>query len=138
MGARASLFATLRRIAGTAFELLELRLELLSTELEQEKQRVVGGLAWAALALVLVGVALLTAVLWVVLWVGDAHRLQTLAALTVVFFVAALATARAARQRLASRGGPFALTRAELRQDRDSLSAKPNDRTDPPPPTASP
>jgi uncharacterized membrane protein YqjE len=48
-----ALFASLRRLLGTALEIAQLRLELWVVELAQKKRRIFDGLLWAAVALLL-------------------------------------------------------------------------------------
>jgi len=119
----AGLFASLRGLAATATEMAQVRLELLSTEVEREKLRVFDGLVWAALALVLlcVGVVLLCGFVVLLFWEG--YRLPALAVLTLVFIAAGVWVAIIARQRLSSPGGMFATSVAELARDRSGLSA---------------
>ena len=47
------LMQSLRRLASTGLELIQLRLELLASELEQQKLRIFDALAWAAVGLLL-------------------------------------------------------------------------------------
>lgn len=121
--AAAGLFSSLRRLVGTALELAQVRLELLSTEVEREKLRVFDGLFWAALALLLlsVGVALLCGFIVLLFW--DGYRLPALGVLTVLFIGAGFWVTRIARQHLESPGGMFATSSAELARDRGGLEA---------------
>ncbi len=123
MTAPAGLLASLRRAAGSLLELVELRLALFATELEQEKLRVGAALAWAVVALLLLGLGLLMVALLVVLLFWDSHRLAALGVLSIAFLAAAAAAWRCARARLAAADGAFALTLAELRSDRRSVAA---------------
>ncbi|HMM54876.1 MAG TPA: phage holin family protein [Candidatus Desulfobacillus sp.] len=116
-----SLGSRLRGIAAGAIGILQTRLELLATELQEEKLRLGSLLGWAAAAFFLLGfgVILLALFLTVLLW--DSHRLLALGVFTALFLcgglVAVIAAARAARQgsRL------FAASLAELSQDRELL-----------------
>jgi uncharacterized membrane protein YqjE len=116
-----SLAARLRGHAAAAIGILQTRLELLATELQEEKLRLGTLLGFAAAAFFFLGfgAVLLALFLTVLLW--DSHRLLALgmftAAFLVIGIVAALAAARLARQgsRL------FAASIAELAQDRDML-----------------
>jgi uncharacterized membrane protein YqjE len=119
--AATGLFSSLRRLVGTALELAQVRLELLSTEVEREKLRVFDGLFWAALALLLlsVGVALLCAFIVLLFW--DGYRLPAVGVLTVLFIGGGFWVTRIARQHLQSPGGMFATSSAELARDRSGL-----------------
>lgn len=123
------LFGSLRRVVASTIELALVRLELLATELEQEKLRVVAVLVWAAVAVLLLGIGLLMLALLVLALFWETHRLAALIGLAVLFLGAAALAAWCARARLRGDGGPFALTLAELRRDREGV--------DPPPPPPS-
>ena len=66
------LFASVRRMLGTVLEIAQVRLELLGTEVEFEKRRLLDGLLWGALGLMVVGVGLVLACGFVILlfWEG--------------------------------------------------------------------
>lgn len=120
--AATGLFASLRRLAGTTAGIVLVRLELLGTELEQEKLRVIGALWLAAAALLLLGLALVLLVGLIVLLLWDGYRLAAVGGLALLFAGAGCGLLYVARQRLnPPAGGAFALSLAELRRDRDSL-----------------
>jgi uncharacterized membrane protein YqjE len=117
------LLDSLRRLLDTALGLAQARLELFGSELEEEKLRLFDVLWQAALALLLLGLALVLLLGFVVLLFWDSWRLPAVGVLTLVLGgggVWLLLRARALLQ--ASEGGPFALSLAELRRDRDALS----------------
>lgn len=113
--------ARLRGFAAGALGILQTRLELLATEVEEEKIRLGTLLGFAAAAFFFLGfgIVLLALFLTVLLW--DSHRLLALGVFTAIFLsigiVAALAAARIGRQgsRL------FAASISELAQDRDMI-----------------
>lgn len=123
----AGLFGSLRRLAATAIELAQVRLELLSTEIEQEKLRLFDALLWTGAALVMLatGVVLLCVLLVVLMW--DSHRLLTLVVLTAAFLGGGAWALLAARQRLHSPGRLFEASLGELRRDRGALGSMPGD-----------
>lgn len=113
---------SVRRLAATLVAIAQTRLELLATELAEEKLRLGGLLAYAVAAFFFLGFgAVMVALLLTVLW-WDTHRLLGLgvfsAAFVLIGLIAALAAARRARQgsRL------FAASLAELARDRDALA----------------
>lgn len=116
-----SLGSRLRDYAAGALGILQTRLELLATELQEEKLRLGTLLGYAAAAFFFLGfgAVLLALFLTVLLW--DSHRLLALGIFTALFLafgiIAALAAARIGRQgsRL------FAASIAELAQDREML-----------------
>jgi len=116
-----SLGSRLRDYAAGALGILQTRLELLATELQEEKLRLGTLLGYAAAAFFFLGfgAVLLALFLTVLLW--DSHRLLALGVFTAVFLaigiIAALAAARIGRQgtRL------FSASIAELAQDREMI-----------------
>jgi uncharacterized membrane protein YqjE len=117
----AGLFTSARRLLGTAVEILQLRLSLLSNEIEQEKLRLFDGLLWTGLALLLLGLGALLLSAFIVVLFWDTHRLLALGTLTVLFLGAGTSLLFMARSRLQSRGGPFHSSVAELGRDRAGL-----------------
>lgn len=117
------LMQSLRRLADTAVGIVQVRLELFGTELEQEKLRVFDALVWAALGLLMAGLALVLAIGFVVLLFQEGYRLGAVGVLALVFGGGGWWALRHARARLhAGTGGPFALSLSELRRDRHGLS----------------
>ena len=119
--APAGLFASLRRLLHGSAELAEVRLELFATELQQEKLRVLDSLAWMAVAMLALGVGLVLFAVFLVLLVGEEHRLAALGVLALVYMGAAWVAWGAARTRRHEGGAPFEASLAELRRDRAAL-----------------
>jgi uncharacterized membrane protein YqjE len=115
------LLTSLRRVVASGLEIAEVRLELLSTELEQEKLRLFDALMWAGIGLFLLAVGTVLAVGAVVLMFQEAYRLPALAVLSAVFIAVAAWLLRRARDLLRQPGGLFAGSVAELSRDRESL-----------------
>lgn len=116
------LFASVRQLLATGIETLRVRLELLSTEIEQEKLRLFDAVLWAGLALLLLGIGLLFLCGLVVTLLWDNHRLATLGALAALFLGGGAWALQTARQRLHAPGGLFATSVAELERDRSELA----------------
>lgn len=115
------LLTSLRRVVASGLEIAQVRLELLSTELEQEKLRLFDALMWAGIGLFLLAVGTVLAVGAVVLMFQEAYRLPALAVLSAVFIAVAAWLLRRARDLLRQPGGLFAGSVAELSRDRESL-----------------
>ncbi|QBK04584.1 hypothetical protein DW355_07120 [Hylemonella gracilis] len=115
------LFASTRKLLDTALECVQVRLALISNEVEQEKLRLFDGLLWAGSALLLLslGTVLLVAFLVVLFW--DSHRLQALGVLTVLFLGSGGGLLCIARARLRKPGGMFSASADELGRDRAAL-----------------
>ena len=126
--ATGGLLQSVRRLTDTLVGLVQVRVELFGTELEQQKHRLFDALMWAAIGLMLAGLALVLFVAFVLLLFQDAYRLPAVAVLALGFGAGAWALLRHARAQLRSEdGGPFALTLGELRGDRQALAVPPRD-----------
>ena len=116
-----SLGARLRGYAAGTLGILQTRLELLATEVEEEKLRLGTLLGYAAAAFFFLGFGIVLLALFFTVLLWDSHRLLALGIFSALFLalglIAALAAARIGRQgsRL------FAASIAELAQDRDMI-----------------
>jgi len=118
------LFASLRQLLATTLEMAEVRLALLSTEVEEEKIRLVNGLLWAGLALMLLGIGAVLLCSFIVLLFQDGYRLAAVGVLTLLFLGGGLLLLRTARERLRIPGGLFHASVAELAHDRAGLTSR--------------
>ena len=109
------------RLVRTALGLARTRLEILATEVEEERIRITQLALLVAGIVFCVQVAVILLVLLVVVLLWDTHRLATLGVLTGLFFLAALAGVVWLRHLARSRPKLFASTIAELRKDEDRL-----------------
>jgi uncharacterized membrane protein YqjE len=117
------LFASSKGLLGTGVKLLHNRLELLGVERAEERVRVISMLAYGAAAFVCIaaGLIFLAMLLTVMLW--DSNRLLALGVFAALFIgVGGVCLALAMGQ---ARAGSrlFSASLAELRKDRDALSA---------------
>lgn len=119
----AGLFDALRRLLGTTVGLAQARVELFATDLELEKQRLIGAALRALVGLLLLGVGLLLAVAFVLLLIESQHRMAALGVLALGFLGGGMWLLSAARQHAAAESA-FAATAAELARDRDALAPK--------------
>jgi uncharacterized membrane protein YqjE len=112
---------SLSRLGRTALGVLRTRLEILGTEIEEERIRFAQlALAVAAIAFCLqMAVLLVVAFLVVLLW--DTHRLATLGAFAVLFLVAGVAGVLVLKRRLARRPKMFASSLGEFLKDEERL-----------------
>lgn len=111
----------LRRIAASALGMVESRISLFATELEEDILQLGTGIILLMLAALFLafGLFALLAFLTVLLW--DNHRLLALGACTAIFFGASLWCAVRSARKLKS-GKPFlGATRAEFEKDRDAF-----------------
>jgi uncharacterized membrane protein YqjE len=116
-----SVGARLRSHLAAALGILQTRLELLATEVAEEKVRLGALLGYAAAAFFFLGFGAILLALFLTVLLWDSHRLLALGVFSALFLaiglIAALAAARVARQgsRL------FAASIAELAQDREMI-----------------
>jgi len=114
---------SLRQFVSTLLELAQVRLELLGTEVEAQKQRIASGLLWAALAVVLFALALVLFAGCVLLLFWDAYRLSAAAVMLLLYLGGGVLAWRHALARLKTPPGLFSLSVAELAGDRSRLDA---------------
>lgn len=122
-GKEQGLFASLRRLLGTVTETLQVRLALLSNEIEQEKLRLFDGLLWAGVALMLLGLGTLLLAAFIVVLFWDSYRLQALGVLAALLLGGGAILLSTAQARLRNPGGLFSSSVDELRRDRVELGA---------------
>ncbi|MFZ4624052.1 MAG: phage holin family protein [Rhodoferax sp.] len=122
------LLAQLRQRIDVGLSLLQVRLALLGTELEIEKQRLLAGFFWGAAALISLTLALVMFSALVILLLWDGYRLAALALLVAFFLAGATGLLQVARARLAGGSNLFRASLAELDRDRAALAP-----TTPPP-----
>ncbi len=115
------LSSSLRGLAGTVLELLQVRLELLSVEAQEEVLRVGALMVYGAIAVTFLslGLTFLALLITVALW--DSHRLLALAVFTALFLSTGGVAAWLARGRVQSGTRLFSASIEELRQDREEL-----------------
>ena len=120
---RAGLFDSLRQLLSTALELAQVRLELLVSDLEIEKLRLVDVALRALLGALLIALGVVLLVGFVLLLLWDSYRLPALAVLTLLCLIGGWMMLQAARRRLLQGEEMFAATRAELERDQAALRA---------------
>ena len=115
---------SLRKVAATLLATLQTRLEIVATEIEEEKARLARIAALAALAGFCLALAVNLAVLFLVVAFWDTDRLLAIGVLAGVFAAAAVALGVAARVAVARRPRLLSATLAELRKDRKELEGE--------------
>ena len=115
------LLGSVRRMFGGVVDVLQTRMEILSTEIGEERFNLTRLAIVALGSLFCFQCGVLLAVLFVVLAVGSANRLTAIGISSLVLLAAALAGALWLRGWLKRRPPMFATTIAELRKDWDRL-----------------
>ena len=122
-GENAGLFGQLQQSLGTVIELFRVRLALLGTELEMEKQRLAAGLFWGAIAFMCLTVATLLFSGFVILLLWDGYRLAAFGVLAVLFLACGVFLLQVAQRRLGAESNLFGTSLAELERDRASFTS---------------
>lgn len=119
-----ALGASLRHLLATVLEMAQVRLELLSTDWEMEKLRILDAVLWSAAALLALtlGVVMLCGLLLLLLW--DSYRFVAIGAMGVVLLSMGALFLWQARRSMRSLQGFMAATVAELKRDQTELRGK--------------
>jgi uncharacterized membrane protein YqjE len=120
------LFAALQRLLRSSVQLALLRLDLLVTDLELEKLRLVDVAVRGLLGLMLVGLGLVLLIGFVLLLLWDSYRLAAVGVLTLLFTGGGVVLLKAAKRRLNDGEPMLAATRAEFARDQAALRDDPS------------
>jgi uncharacterized membrane protein YqjE len=118
------LFQSLSNFAGTLIAIAHTRLELLTTELQEEVRQVGAILLWAFIAAFAAMLALFLGALVVIFAFWDTYRIPASLAMIGLFVVIAVAAALMLAKKLRSKPPLLDDTLAELAKDRDNLKAR--------------
>jgi uncharacterized membrane protein YqjE len=119
------LFAAMRQLLHSAAQLALLRLDLLATDLELEKLRLVDVAVRALLGLMFIGLGLVLLIGFVLLLMWDGYRLEAAGVLTLLFLGGGGLLLQAAKRRLNDGEPMLAATRAEFARDQAALRDEP-------------
>jgi uncharacterized membrane protein YqjE len=123
---------SLRRLLVQLVALLQVRLELLSTEVSAELQRILRVLAWGVAALLFGALALLLTALTVVIALWDESRVLASVVVTAVFFLIAAVAAWRVWRDLTQHPRLLQGTLDELRRDGELIAGHGGERKDDP------
>jgi uncharacterized membrane protein YqjE len=115
------LWGSLRRLGRTLLGVIQTRLEILSTEIAEERFHLARTLLVVLGALFCLQAGVMLAVLFIVLVVSPDHRLATIGISALVLLLGALGSGWWLLSWLKKRPPMFAATIAELRKDRERL-----------------
>ncbi len=121
-GAGKGLLESLSTLAATLVAIAYTRLDLLSSDLEEEREHLLSLLVLALVALFCLGVGALLATLLLVVAFWDTHRLLVLAALAGLFLAAGIAAWGFALHKARTKPRLFAASLSELLKDRQQLT----------------
>lgn len=123
-GPISSLFKSLSKLLATFVAIAHTRLELLTTELQEEMHHIAEILMWSLVALLSAGIGLFLAALVVIFLFWDTHRLLASIAVTAFFFLLSLVAALTLRSKVRNRPKLLENTLAELAKDRKQLESR--------------
>lgn len=118
------LLASVRTAAHTFIAALQTRLELLATEVEEERIRLTRLWLLAMTALFLFVLSVLTATLFIIVVFWDTHRLAAIAVLFLVYLIGGFIVAWYARKEAHAHPRLFSASIRELAKDRERLTAR--------------
>jgi uncharacterized membrane protein YqjE len=118
------LFQSLSGFVATFISIVHTRLELLTTELQEEVRQVGAILLWAFVATFAAMMGLFLAALTVIFVFWDTHRIAASLGMIALFVAIAVGAALMLRKKLRSKAPLLDDTLAELAKDRDQLRAR--------------
>jgi uncharacterized membrane protein YqjE len=123
-GPVSSLLGSLAKVLATVLGIAQTRLEILSTELQQEVTQAAQMLLWAFVAVFAAGTGLFLGGLVLIFAFWESHRLLAAVLVMGFFFLLAMAAVLMLRSKLKSRGRLFEATIAEFSKDREQLGPR--------------
>jgi uncharacterized membrane protein YqjE len=116
-----NLLASAKTFVATLIAIVGTRLEIAAGELEEERLRLTGIMAYAALLFLFAALGLIFLSLLVVAVFWDEHRIAALGGIVAVHVILALLAGLQLRRRLSEKSRLFATTVDELRKDQERL-----------------
>lgn len=117
------LFESLKTFSATLLALAHNHLQLLSTDLEEERVWLLSTLLSGLVALFCFGVGVVLATIWIVVAFWEGNRLLALGALTGLFLLAGAVALWRALHKLRVKPRLFAASLSELAKDRQQLTS---------------
>ena len=117
----AGLMESAKRMLATLIALVHTRLELFTTEIEEEIQRAASILLWALVALFFGSLTVLMIAFTVIIIFWEDNRVLAAVLVTATFLLMTLLFGLLARSRLKSKARFMAASIEELKRDRESL-----------------
>ena len=121
---RGGLLDSVKVLAGTLLAMAHTRLELLSTEIEEQRAWLGSILVWTLVALFCAGVGVVLATLFVVMALWDTHRLLALGIPAILFLLGGALAWLAVLGKARAKPRLFAASLGELSKDRTELTSR--------------
>lgn len=117
------IFRSLKILLGTFLDLLQTRLELLCTELEEEQERLKWIALLAAIMLLFGSLGIIFLTLLVVMLFSESYRLYIVGGFALLYLALGLIAGLILRKKVQSKSKLFSSTLAELAKDRSQLGS---------------
>lgn len=122
--AAGGVFESLKTLSVSLVGMVHTRLELLSTDVAEEREHLIAYLVWVQVALLFFGVGVLLLAILIAVFFWESHRLMALGWLTGFFLTASAGAAWFAIHRIRTKPRLFAASLAELSKDRQQLKSE--------------
>lgn len=122
--AAGGLFESLKTLSASLLGIVQTRLELLSTDVAEEREHLISLLVTGLVALFCLGVGIVLLAILIAVAFWESHRLAALGGLTGVFLAACAGVVWLAVHKARTRPRLFAASLAELSKDQQHLSTK--------------
>lgn len=117
------LFASLKTLSASLVGIVQTRLELLATDVAEERERLIALLVLGLVSLFSLGVGVVLVAILIVVALWESHRLVTLGVLAAFFVTAGAGAGWLALHRLRTQARPFDASLTELSKDREHLTS---------------
>ena len=118
------LFDSLKGLLATLLDIAHTRVELISTEVEEQFARLVSLLVWGLVALFFAFTAVILSAIAVVVLFWDSNRVLAAAGMAAVFVISAVVAVLGFIARAKARPRLFVASLEELTKDRDQLDSR--------------
>src|SRR3981189_1686136 len=123
-GRAEGLFESLRNLAGTFLAVVQTRIEIFASEIDEERTRLARIAVLAAVAALCIALAVILLGFYLVVLFWDTDRLLAMGVLAGVFAVGGIAACLGLRAAVSRRPKFLSATLAELRKDRTKLEGQ--------------
>ena len=121
---RGGILDSVKNLAATLITMVQTRLEIITTEYEEERERLLSLLIWTMITLFSAILAVVLATLLVVVYYWDSYRLLSIVVMLSIFTISALVAWRVMRNKSRNKPRLFTATIAVLTKDRMELTSK--------------
>lgn len=121
---KGGLLDSVKNLAATLIGMGQTRLELISTEVEEELERLSAMLLWTFTALFCAALVVLLGTLLIVVYYWDTYRLMAISTMLLIFIIAAGLAWRVVFNMSKDRPRIFSATLAELSKDQAQLTTR--------------